>query len=105
MLRPASRRVAELVGYQGFVPAGGGVAGVHPERVAPGADPARGLVLTGQIMACHPAGASWDVQVRTGTGAIRVLLPDRPATEGGELVITLLDPPCFGPDGAAQVRA
>ena len=48
VLRPASRRVAELVGYLGFVPAGpAAVAGVHPERVLAGAHPGRGLVLTG----------------------------------------------------------
>ena len=45
------RRVAELVGYLGFVPAArpGLVAGVHPDRVAAGADPARGLVVTGTV--------------------------------------------------------
>jgi hypothetical protein len=33
VLRPATRLVAELVGYLGFVPAGDGlVAGVHPDR-------------------------------------------------------------------------
>ena len=43
VLRPASRRVAELIGYLGFVPvaapgsAGQVVAGVHPERVIAGA--------------------------------------------------------------------
>jgi ABC-type sulfate/molybdate transport systems ATPase subunit len=44
VLRPASRRVAELVGYLGFVPAAGHegtVAGVHPERVTAGAHPGR----------------------------------------------------------------
>ena len=117
--RPASRRVAELVGYQGFVPAGadGSLAGVHPERVTLGGDPGRGLVLTGRIIACRPAGASWETEIAaahagtgagTGAGTIRILLPDRPAASGGELVITLLDPPCFGRDGvllAHQVRA
>ena len=109
--RPASRRVAELVGYQGFVPAGaaGTVAGVHPERVAVGAEPGRGLVLTGRIMTCRPAGASWEAEVRTADGGdMRILLPGRPEDGGGEFAITLLDPPCFGPDGvllAHQVRA
>jgi molybdate transport system ATP-binding protein len=42
VLRPASRRVAALVGYLGFVPVGDAVAGVHPDRVLPGADPGRG---------------------------------------------------------------
>ena len=36
VLRPVSRRVAELVGYLGFVPHGESVAGVHPERVMAG---------------------------------------------------------------------
>ena len=63
---PASRRVAELVGYRSFVavrpgrgrPVGGTVAGVHPERVAPGAQPDRGLVLTGQVTVLPP-GRGW----------------------------------------------
>jgi molybdate transport system ATP-binding protein len=82
VLRPASRRVAELVGYLGFVPAGpwalpgrAALAGVHPERVVAGSHPGRGLVLTGR-------------------------LASRPAP-GGELVVTVLDPPCFGEDGTA----
>jgi len=122
--RPASRRVAELVGYQGFVPAPAGtglagtglagtgladtVAGVHPERVAVGADPGRGLVLTGRITAARPAGAGWEAEFGAPGGTmIRFFLPDRPET-GSEMAITLLDPPLFGADGAAlphQVRA
>jgi putative molybdopterin biosynthesis protein len=52
--RPATRRVAELAGYQGFVPlAGDGgpgtVAAVHPDRVVAGAYPGRGLVLSGRV--------------------------------------------------------
>jgi hypothetical protein len=47
VLRPASRRVAELIGYLGFVPSAEAVAGVHPERVIAGAFGDRGLVLTG----------------------------------------------------------
>jgi hypothetical protein len=58
VLRPVSRRVAELVGYLGFVPVrrqdavpgrpayGGGrsptAAGIHPGRVIVGAHPGRG---------------------------------------------------------------
>ena len=58
VLRPASRLVAELVGYLGFVPAGDGLlAGVHPDRVVPGADAGRGLVVTGAIVAARPSGA------------------------------------------------
>jgi molybdate transport system ATP-binding protein len=135
VLRPASRRVAELVGYLGFVPvrragqaaaggaAGGAaaattgpgmrsdvvtgtageagvVAGVHPERVAVGAHPGRGIVLTGTITGCRPAGAGWEADMAAADAVITCRLPDRPGPVGGELVITALDPPCFEPDGA-----
>ena len=29
-------------------------------------------------------------------------LPDRPAADGSELVVTAIDPPRFGPDGRNQ---
>jgi ABC-type sulfate/molybdate transport systems ATPase subunit len=117
VLRPASRRVAELVGYRGFVPvqpqrpaaetpagsAGAGitVAGVHPERVVPGAQPDRGIVLTGTVTGGRPAGAAWEADLLIGTAGITCRLADRPAAHAGELVVTALDPPCFGPDGGA----
>jgi ABC-type sugar transport system ATPase subunit len=126
VLRPASRRVAELVGYLGFVPvigsgivgpsvvgssivwpaavgAGtvvpGAVAGVHPDRVVPGAEPARGLVVSGTVTAARPSGAGWEADVLVGDAPFTCRLPSRPA--GAELLVTVLDPPCFGPDGAA----
>jgi ABC-type sugar transport system ATPase subunit len=120
VLRPASRRVAELVGYLGFVPAGnaeaagakaagtdesdlgvvGMVAGVHPDRVVPGADPARGLVVTGMVTAARPSGAGWEVDVLVGDAPFTCRLPSRPT--GPELSVTVLDPPYFGPDGALR---
>jgi molybdate transport system ATP-binding protein len=109
--RPASRRVAELVGYLSFVPAGAGgdgaVAGIHPERVVPGAHPERGLVLSGRVRAMHPAGAGWEAGVAAGPDVVWCRLPDAP---GAEATVTVLDPPCFGPDGlllprSARVRA
>ena len=84
---PASRRVAELVGYRSFVAvpalAGvgvveGAVAGVHPERVAPGAQPDRGLVLTGQVRSCRPAGAGWEAAIDVAGTILTVRLPDKP---------------------------
>jgi ABC-type sulfate/molybdate transport systems ATPase subunit len=107
--RPASRQVAELVGYQGFVPAGvsGAVAGVHPGRVMAGAHPDRGLVLTGRVLGVRPAGAGWEAEVRADHEVVRFLLPEHPPATGDELSFTLLDPPCFGSDGALlahQVR-
>ena len=111
VLRPASRRVAELIGYLGFVPAwapGSGeqaVAGVHPERVALGAFGDRGLVLAGVVMATRPAGAGWEADIRVDGTVITCRLPDRPPAQGGEIVVTILDPPYFGPDGGALPTA
>ncbi len=105
VLRPASRRVAELVGYLGFVPAGNTVAGVHPERVIAGAFGDRGLVLTGVVTASRPAGAGWEADMRIGATAITCRLPDRPPAPGGELTVTVLEPPCFGSDGRAAGQA
>ena len=109
--RPASRRVAELVGYLSFVPIAtggdGAVAGVHPERVVPGAHPERGLVLSGQVRVLHPAGAGWEAGVAAGPEVVWCRLAEAP---GSEATVTVLDPPCFGADGmfqpwSAQVRA
>jgi molybdate transport system ATP-binding protein len=107
VLRPASRRVAELVGYLGFVPAAGPegtVAGVHPERVTSGAHRERGVVLTGMVTGCRPSGAGWEADLAVDGTTITCRLPERPAEVGGELVVTVVDPPSFGPDGAAVAR-
>ncbi len=124
VLRPASARVAELVGYLGFAPVPGrpGItAGVHPDRIVAGAAPERGLVLTGQVVASRPAGAAWEAdlllvspeQDRAGipeaaagrnarAATVTCRLADRPgAGGGGDLTVTVLDPPSFGPDGTA----
>ncbi|HEX4063914.1 MAG TPA: ATP-binding cassette domain-containing protein [Streptosporangiaceae bacterium] len=119
VLRPASRRVAELVGYLGFVPvrasaaavgaevgageavAGEAVAGVHPDRVVAGAHPGRGVVVTGTLTRCVPAGAGWEVGLGLGEATVVCRLADRPQVRDGRLVVTALDPPCFGPDGVA----
>jgi ABC-type sugar transport system ATPase subunit len=99
VLAPASRRVAELVGYLGFVPAAqpGLVAGVHPDRVAAGADPARGLVVTGTVAGARPSGAGWEADLRAGDAAFTCRLPGPPA--GEQVTVTVLDPPYFGPGG------
>jgi molybdate transport system ATP-binding protein len=119
VLRPASRRIAELVGYLGFVPAGPGdagggaeagdgaaagdgtVAGVHPDRVAAGAHAARGLVVTATVIAARPSGAGWEADLRAGNATFICRLPDRPA---GAVSVTVIDPPYFGPDGTLVER-
>jgi molybdate transport system ATP-binding protein len=95
VLRPATRRVAELVGYLGFVPSGDKVAGIHPERVTAGALADRGLVLTGKVVACRPAGAGWEADLRVGEATITCRLPDKPPLTDGEFTVTALDPPYF----------
>jgi molybdate transport system ATP-binding protein len=118
VLRPATRRVAELIGYRGFVPTAAGpdggrlpagaVAGVHPERVITGASPRRGLVLSGRLADCRPAGAGWEADIETGGEVIACRLPERPAggpgQDGGQCEVTVLDPPCFAADGTLLPR-
>ena len=123
---PAARRVAELVGYRSFVPLPedpGTVAGVHPDRVVPGRQPGRGVVLAGPVRSCRPAGAGWEATIETArveagrveTGRVEAgrveaggtLVPVRlrEAPAGGEdFAFTVLDPPCFSPDGTRVTR-
>jgi ABC-type sulfate/molybdate transport systems ATPase subunit len=102
VLHPASRRVAELVGYLGFVPDGKRVAGVHPERVVAGAFYERGLVLNGTVTAFRPAGAGWETDLRISeTTKVTFRLAGKPPAPGGEFVVTALDPPYFSADGNA----
>lgn len=113
VLRPASRRVAELVGYTAFVPAGAGtgrvpagpggshgVAGIHPDRVVAGAKPDSGLVLTGVVRTCRPAGALWEVAMEAGGHIVTGRLAEG-AVVGSEITVTAVDPPVFGTGGIA----
>jgi ABC-type sulfate/molybdate transport systems ATPase subunit len=106
VLRPASRRVAELVGYLGFAPMPGGrTAGIHPDRVIAGAWPDRGVVLAGSVTGSRPSGAGWEVDLQLADHAVTCRLAERPVTDVGELVLTAVDPPLFGPDEAADEPA
>ena len=77
------------------------MAASHPDRVLAGAAPGRGLILSGLVLASRPSGASWEVDLQLADTAVTCRLGERPVTDGGELVLTALDPPLFGPDGAA----
>ena len=57
-------------------------------------------MLTGTVTACRPAGAGWEADLRIGDTAITCRLPDRPPDLRHEVVVTVLDPPYFGSDGA-----
>ena len=107
VLRPVSQRVAELVGYRSFVPVtapAGAMAGVHPERVAVGAHPGLGVVLAGPVLAGRPSGAGWEADIEVSGVMLSCHLADRPPIGQGDFPVTLLDPPCFGPDGALLPR-
>jgi ABC-type sulfate/molybdate transport systems ATPase subunit len=110
VLSPATRRVAELVGYTSFVPlpaspgqAGAAVAAIHPDRVVAGRRPERGLVLDGMVTSCRPAGALWEVTVMTGAATVTGRFPE-PVANRREFVFTAIEPPVFGSDGASVAR-
>jgi ABC-type sugar transport system ATPase subunit len=101
VLAPATRRVAELVGYTSFVSlpgaiASGPVAAIHPDRVAAGRHPEHGLVLSGPVTSCRPAGALWEITISTGRAQVTGRFAE-PAARGREYVLTAIDPPVFGP--------
>ena len=101
VLRPASTRVAELVGYLGFAEVGELAAGIHPDRVLAGAVDGRGPVLTGSVAQFRPAGAGWETDVQLPSSVVTVRLADRPDPPGSPITVTALDPPLFGRDGLA----
>jgi molybdate transport system ATP-binding protein len=101
VLRPASTRVAELVGYLGFAEVGELAAGIHPDRVLAGAVDGRGPVLTGTVAQSRPAGAGWETDVQLPSSVVTVRLADRPDPPGSPITVTALDPPLFGRDGLA----
>jgi ABC-type sulfate/molybdate transport systems ATPase subunit len=105
VLSPATRRVAELVGYTSFVPlravpgkGNGLVAAIHPDRVVVGKHAERGMVLAGVVTSCRPAGALWEVTITTGSATATGRLPEAVAP-GREFALTAIDPPVFGADG------
>lgn len=111
---PASRRVAELVGYLGFVPSdsaggsglnlpAGSTIGVHPERVRRGAAPGQGVALFGTVSDVEAMGAGWDVELTVGNQkspcSLRFRVDDDPPPPGSQYSVTVLDPPCFNERG------
>lgn len=112
--RPATRRVAELVGYRGFVPApavgaGEGLVCVHPQQVRLGARPDRGVAMTGTVIALRPSGVGFEAELlvagahrvwcalhvpQAGPGASGHRAPGADdLVPGAELTVTALDPP------------
>jgi molybdate transport system ATP-binding protein len=122
--RPGSRRVAELVGYLGFIPAAalasaggprhddrqGRVLGVHPDRCRPGTFPAEGVTVPGRVLAARPNGAAWEVDLAVGAptprqATVTCRTTEEPPAPGSSFELTVLDPPWFEGDGSLAVRA
>ena len=104
---PAARRVAELVGYRSFVPLAGAaegvVAGVHPDRVLAGrqARPGRGTGRPGPVLPAVRGRVGGDYR---GGGTLVPVQMREPPGGGPDFAFTVLDPPCFGPDGLRVSR-
>jgi ABC-type sulfate/molybdate transport systems ATPase subunit len=111
VLSPVTRRVAELVGYTSFLPLhapngkpDGLVAAIHPDRVIRGPHSELGIFVHGVVTSCRPAGALWEIGIRTGETTVTARMPD-PVQAGQHIQVTATDPPLFGHDGkAATVR-
>ncbi len=103
---PAARRVAELVGYRASCRCRaepGPVAGIHPERVVPGRQPGRGLVLAGTVTRCGrpAAGLGGRSDGRSGGQCLPAVPSGRASAGGGRCALTAPTRPGVGPDGAA----
>lgn len=118
--RPASRRVAELVGYQSFIPTdacrsecfrrlspptGAESFAVHPERARSGSASDDGVVLHGVVTRVRPAGAGWEVGLLVADIEVICRVSDDPPGTGSSMTLTVVDPPWFDSTGAALLAA
>ncbi|MCU1495533.1 MAG: modC [Acidimicrobiaceae bacterium] len=101
--RPATRRVASLVGYRAFVPSedGNTVVGVHPARVIPGRQPDAGIVLAGRVVGRRAAGARWEIDLEVTGQIVTCELAEPPPSESTE--VTVVDPPYFSTNGGGAL--
>lgn len=99
--RPATAEVARLVGYAAVLATGrgGGLVGVHPERVRFGAAPELGPVLEGRLRRVVPSGARFSAEVELAGATVALACDLSPGEPGVEVRCTLVDPPRFAPDG------
>jgi hypothetical protein len=91
-----SRRVAELVGYGGFVPVPAATDrwfAIHPDRILLGAAPERGVILTGTVLSIRPFGPRYECVVAERCGEQFTVHVDEPPDAGVECTVTALDPP------------
>jgi len=112
--RPSTKRVAQLVGYLGFIPSSavseggasgprGSSIGVHPERVRTGDARPGEIGMTGTVTDVRPSGTSWEIEVRIGDGEdsarLRCLVPDDPPALGERTGVAVTSAPWFDASG------
>jgi ABC-type Fe3+/spermidine/putrescine transport system ATPase subunit len=96
VLRPASRNVAELVGYRGWLSSGHETMGLHPDRVHP-VDPAEEAAISARVVRVVPQGAMFELEMEAEgrwRGRFRCHL-DRPAGIGEQMWIAAPGAPVF----------
>jgi ABC-type sulfate/molybdate transport systems ATPase subunit len=96
VLSPVSRRVAELVGYGGFIPVpltAGRWHAIHPDRVLVGSRPELGLVLIGPVISTRPFGARYECVVSDRSGEQFNVHLDQAPGIGEVCMMTALNPP------------
>jgi ABC-type sulfate/molybdate transport systems ATPase subunit len=96
VLSPVSRRVAELVGYGGFIPVpltAGRWHAIHPDRVLVGSRPELGLVLIGPVISTRPFGARYECVVSDRSGEQFNVHLDQAPGIGEVCLMTALNPP------------
>jgi molybdate transport system ATP-binding protein len=95
--RPATRRVAELLGYEGFTPVDSvrddRLLALHPDRVVPGAIMDHGVVLEGTVVAAEALGPRYAWLIVLARGGTCVVHADDPVESGRRVTVTALDPP------------
>lgn len=97
--RPATRRVAELVGYTAFLPGAGSVVAVHPDRVISGVHSESGFVVAGPVAVCRPKGTGWEAEIDVSGDLVGCVFPDEPPRMGERVSVTVVDPPRFALSG------
>ena len=97
VLRPASREVAELVGYQGWLNAGAQTMALHPDRVYPvGAED--GGEISARVVGVIPQGARIELELEAEghwRGRFRCR-SDQPAPLGAQMWFAAPGAPIFG---------
>jgi len=91
--RPADRRVAEMVGYRGFVPSGRTLVAVHPDRVRVGELADLGPVFKGRVLESRPVGIGAEVDAVVNGADITFTVADPPGPAGSDIMLTVIDPP------------